>query len=69
MILGLCGIVFFTLYEFAIHPIVMGILCSVVSYIALSLLTPPQSKEVIDAFMQRIGRLKQKESEGKTITV
>jgi len=56
MITGLSAIVIFTLYRLLIlHPIILGILSSLVVYLLFTFVTPSESKRV-EAFMERIGR-------------
>jgi sodium/proline symporter len=61
MIAGAVGIVFFTLFRIALHPIIMGVLSSLVAFLLFTYATPPQPERV-EAFMVRIGRSKTKSS-------
>lgn len=56
MIAGLSGIVIFTVNPVPIlHPIIMGVLSSLVTYLLFTFITPSDPKRV-EAFMERIGR-------------
>jgi sodium/proline symporter len=55
MLAGVVGVVFFTRVPVGIHPIIMGAVSSLLCYVVFSYLMPEQ-KELVDAFMVRIGR-------------